>query len=162
MNDKNPKTTNPMAKDECERSPSSASPAKFVVFCNLNKINATNDETANIDSEMFISNDIDNITPNNAECASVSPKNESLRHTTKHPRGPVTRAIPIPAISALNKKSSKIVILLLSRCYHLSHEHDHVHVHREKEAEMIFLQKVLYILCFEQQLLAFLSNKHAH
>ena len=109
MNDKNPKTTNPMAKDECERSPSSASPAKVVVFCNLNKINATKDETANIDNETFISSDIDNITPNNAECANVSPKNESLRQTTKHPRGPVTIAIPIPAISALNKKSSNIL-----------------------------------------------------
>ena len=109
MNDKNPKTTNPMAKDECERSPSSASPAKFVVFCNLNKINAIKDETANIDNETFISSDIDNITPNNAECANVSPKNESLRQTTKHPRGPVTIAIPIPAISALNKKSSNIL-----------------------------------------------------
>jgi hypothetical protein len=109
INVKNPKTTKPMAKEECERSPSSASPAKFVVFCNLNKINATKDETANIDNETFISSDIDNITPNNAECANVSPKNESLRQTTKHPRGPVTIAIPIPAISALNKKSSNIL-----------------------------------------------------
>ena len=63
--------------------------------------NIPKDKMAKIDKEILISNDTDNITPNNAEWANVSPKNDKRLQTTKHPRGPVTKAIPIPAIKAL-------------------------------------------------------------
>ena len=48
------------------------------------------------------------VTPKSAECASVSPKKANLLQIIKHPSGPVTRAIPTPAINALIKKSSNI------------------------------------------------------
>ena len=50
----------------------------------------------------------DRVTPSKAECARVSPKYDNLLQITKHPRGPVTIAMPSPAIKALIKKSSNI------------------------------------------------------
>ena len=64
--------------------------------------------------------------------ASVSPKNDSLLQTTKHPNGPVTRAIPTPAIKALNKKSSNIILISENDLYfRLVNDCDHAHVHKK-------------------------------
>ena len=43
-------------------------------------------------------------TPNNAECAIVSPKYDNLLQTIKHPNGPVINARPMPAANALKIK----------------------------------------------------------
>ena len=51
------------------------------------------------------------VTPNSAEWAKVPAKKENLLHLIKHPHGPVTKAIPIPAIKALIKKSFNIAIV---------------------------------------------------
>ena len=56
----------------------------------------------------FISTKKASATPSKAAWDRVSPKYESLLHITKHQRGPVTIATPIPAIKALIKKSSNI------------------------------------------------------
>ena len=105
-------TTNPIAKDEWANNPNNASPGSFVVFCNLNKIKATADEINKTENEILISNEKARVTPNNDEWANVPAKKDNLLHITKHPRGPVTKAIPRPAISALMKKSSNIYFLL--------------------------------------------------
>ena len=62
------------------------------------------------------------VIPNKAEWAKVSPKNDSLLQTTKHPKGPVTSAIPIPTNKALIKKISETLkcgILLISHNLHV-------------------------------------------
>ena len=69
--------------------------------------------------EILILKDIESKTPNKAEWANVSPKNDKRLQTTKHPSGPATKAIPMPAIKALIKKSSSIFILFLSQYCHL-------------------------------------------
>ena len=51
------------------------------------------------------------VTPNSAECAKVPAKKENLLQMIKHPHGPVTKAIPIPATKALIKKSFNIAIV---------------------------------------------------
>ena len=110
INDKKPSITNPIAKEEWDINPSKESPAKLVVFCNLSKSKATREETAKIVIETLILKVIESKTPNKAEWANVSPKNDNRLQTTKHPNGPATKAIPMPAISALTKKSSNIFI----------------------------------------------------
>ena len=62
----------------------------------------------NTEKEILISNEKARVTPNNEECANVPAKKDNLLQITKQPRGPVTRAIPRPATSALIKKSSNI------------------------------------------------------
>ena len=53
--DKKPITTNPIARDEWANKPNKASLGSLVVFCNLNKINATADEINNTEKDMLIS-----------------------------------------------------------------------------------------------------------
>ena len=109
IKDKKLITTKPTAKDECASNPNKASPGKFVVFCNFNKINATAEETKKTDKAILISKEKAKVTPNSAEWDRVSPKKDNLLQITKQPRGPATKAMPIPAIKALIKKSSNIV-----------------------------------------------------
>ena len=80
------------------------------LFCKLNKSNAIMLEIKKTDKDILMLNEKANVTPSNAECDRVSPKYDKRRHTTKHPSGPVTIAIPIPAIKALTKKSSNIIL----------------------------------------------------
>ena len=162
INDKKPNTTNPIARDEWDKSPNNESLAKLVVFCSFNKSNATKDETTNTDNEILISNVTDNITPNKAECASVSPKNDSLLQTTKQPRGPVTKAIPIPAIKALNKKSSNIIIFLLLLYFHQRNEYDCDHAHKLIIVVRSVLQIILCNFYLVLHQLDFLNSKHGH
>ena len=162
INDKNPNTTKPIAREECDSKPNNASPARYVEFSNFNKIKDTIEATINTEKAIFISNEIDNKTPSKEECASVSPKNDSRLQTTKHPRGPVTNAIPIPAINALNKKSSNIFIIFLPLYYHRMNEHDCAHVHKWIIVEMIVHQIILYNFYFLQHPQEILNNIHDH
>ena len=66
-------------------------------------------ETKKTDKAILISKDKARVTPSNAEWDKVSPKKDSLLQITKHPRGPATKAMPMPAIRALIKKSSNII-----------------------------------------------------
>ena len=109
INDKKLITTKPTAKDEWASNPNKASPGKLVVFCSFNKTSATAEETKKTDKAILISKDKARVTPSNAEWDKVSPKKDSLLQITKHPRGPATKAMPMPAISALIKKSSSII-----------------------------------------------------
>ncbi len=67
-----------MSKDEQiqsgVRSPNNASPGSFVLFCKLNKSNATIPETKNTDKEMLMLKEKAKVTPRSAECDKVSPK----------------------------------------------------------------------------------------
>ena len=101
-------TTNPIAKDECANNPNNASFGSLVDFWSFNKIRANADEISNTEKEILISNEKARVTPNNEECANVPAKKDNLLQITKQPRGPVTKAIPRPATSALIKKSSNI------------------------------------------------------
>ena len=71
-------------------------------------MSATIDETINTDKEIFMSKEIEKVTPNKAAWERVSPKKDNRLQITKQPKGPVTSAIPTPAIKALIKKSSII------------------------------------------------------
>ena len=99
-----------------------------------------------------------NVTPSNAECDRVSPKYDKRRHTTKHPSGPVTIAIPIPAIKALTKKSSNIIWIYSHHC--------HVNDHDDVDSTIMFLSYVhqitLYILDFLQHYLVSQNNRYVH
>ena len=108
IKDKNPITTNPTANDECAKRPRRASPGNLVFFCNFNKIRAIIDDIIKTERAILTSKVKARVTPKRAECANVSPKKASLLQIIKHPSGPVTKAIPIPAINALIKKSSNI------------------------------------------------------
>ena len=108
INVKKPITTKPTASDEWASSPSKASPGKLVFLSSFTKINAIIDEVINIATAILKSRVYAIVTPSKAEWARVSPKYDNLLQTTKHPRGPVTKAIPIPATKALIKKSSNI------------------------------------------------------
>ena len=108
MKDKKPITTNPTANEEWAKRPSKASLGRLVFFCSCIKINAIIDDIKNIETAILNSSEYAIVTPSNAECASVSPKYDNLLQTTKQPNGPVTKAMPIPAINALIKKSSNI------------------------------------------------------
>ena len=101
-------TINPIAKDECANNPNNASFGSLVDFWSFNKISANADEISNTEKEMLISNEKARVTSNNEECANVPAKKDNLLQITKQPRGPVTKAIPRPATSALIKKSSNI------------------------------------------------------
>ena len=57
---------------------------------------------------MLRSNEKARVTPNSEECDNVPAKKDNLLQITKQPRGPVTKATPIPATNALIKKSSNI------------------------------------------------------
>jgi len=111
IEDKKLITTKPTANDEWASKPNKASPGNFVVFCNLRSIKATAEEIKKTEKATLISKKKPIVTPNKAEWDKVSPKKESLLQIIKHPIGPVTRAIPIPAIKALIKKSSNIIIV---------------------------------------------------
>ena len=116
IKERKPTITSPTAILECARIPSKASLGNLVFFCKLNKRIAIMLEIKNTDKEIFKLKDNANETPSKDECDKVSPKYDKRRHITKHPRGPVTIAIPIPAIRALTKKSSNIIL----QCFHLS------------------------------------------
>jgi len=108
IEDKNPITTSPTAKDEWANKPNKASPGNFVVFCNFSNIIAINEEIINTDKAILTLKKTAMVTPSNAECDKVSPKKDSLLQIIKQPIGPVTKAIPVPANNALIKKSSNI------------------------------------------------------
>ena len=110
MKVRKPIKTNPTAILEWASIPNNASLGNFVLFCKLNKSNAIMLEIKKTDKDILMLNEKANVTPSNAECDRVSPKYDKRRHTTKHPSGPVTIAIPIPAIKALTKKSSNIIL----------------------------------------------------
>ena len=74
MEDRKPINTRPIARDECASSPSSESPANFVLFCKLIKSNATVPEIINTDRDMLKLKAYASVTPSKAECAKVSPK----------------------------------------------------------------------------------------
>ncbi len=105
---KNPITTRPTAKEEWANKPNKASPGNFVVCCNFKSISATTDEIKKTENAMLISKNTDIVTPNKAAWANVSPKKDNLLQIMKQPKGPVTNAIPTPAINALIKKSSNM------------------------------------------------------
>ena len=69
-----PMITRPTAILEWARSPNNASPGSFVLFCKLNKSNATIPETKNTDKEMLMLKEKAKVTPRSAECDKVSPK----------------------------------------------------------------------------------------
>ena len=121
--------TRPKAKVEWANKPSKASPGRFVTLCKLIKNIATTADMRKTANEIFISNDKANVTPKRAECANVSPKNESLLQIVKHPKGPVTIATPKPAIKALIKKSSSIKFFSFL-LYHLLNVYGRVCVHK--------------------------------
>ena len=60
----------------------------------------------NTENAILNSNSKAIVTPSKAECASVPAKKDNLLQITKHPSGPVIKAIPSPASKALIKKSS--------------------------------------------------------
>ena len=68
------------------------------------------DETINTAREIFMSMAREIVTPSKAAWAKVSPKKDKRRQITKQPSGPVTKATPKPAINALIKKSSNILV----------------------------------------------------
>ena len=68
------------------------------------------------------------VTPNKAEWAKVPAKKENLRQIMKQPKGPVIKAIPIPANKALIKKSSNRIIAF-GLLFHLASEYDRVYAH---------------------------------
>ena len=108
MKVKKPITTSPIAKDEWANNPNKASPGKLVLFCKYIRINAIKDEIMNTERAILNSKVYAKVTPSKAEWARVSPKYDNRLHITKHPKGPVTIAIPSPATKALIKKSSNI------------------------------------------------------
>ena len=107
-----PITTKPTARDECANKPNNASPGSFVVFWSFKSISAIADEIKKTENAIFNSKKKAIVTPRSAEWDNVSPKKDNLLQIIKHPRGPVTNAIPIPAIKALIKKSSNIYCFL--------------------------------------------------
>ena len=67
INERKPIMTSPTAILECARRPNNASPGNLVLFCKLNKSNATIPETKNTDKEILILKEKANVTPNNDE-----------------------------------------------------------------------------------------------
>ena len=125
---KKPITTSPTANEAWANRPNKASFGNFVYFCNCNNKIAKTAEIIKTENAILISKNKAMVTPNSAEWANVPAKKDNLLQTTKHPSGPVTSEIPIPAISALVKKSSNIIIFL-DLLIHLLSVNDRVRVH---------------------------------
>ena len=104
--------TSPIASDEWANKPNKASLGRFVLVCNWRRKIAITADIKKTDKAILSSNTKAIVTPNKAECASVPAKKDNLLQITKHPIGPVIKAIPIPASKALIKKSSSILFLI--------------------------------------------------
>ena len=138
IKERKPTSTNPTAILECARMPNRASLGNFGFFCKLNRRIAIILEIKNTEREIFMLKDKANAPPSKDQCDNVSPKYDNRRHITKHPRGPVTIAIPKPAIRALTKKSSNIIL----QCFHLSSVCVHVYAYTKKEL-MLCVHKII-------------------
>ena len=108
---RNPKITKPTARDACASKPNKASLGNFVFFCNCKRMIAKDADIKKTAKAILISKKTAIVTPSSAECAKVPAKKENLLQMIKHPHGPVTKAIPIPATKALIKKSFNIAIV---------------------------------------------------
>ena len=146
IKERKPTRTKPTAILECARIPNKASLGNLVFFCKLKRSTAIMLEIKKTEREIFMLKDRANATPSKDECDKVSPKYDNRRHITKHPKGPVTIAIPMPAIKALTKKSSNIIL----QYFHLSSVCVHVYAYTKKELMLCVHQIIQYKLDFLQ------------
>ena len=78
----------------------------------------------------------------------------------KQPKGPVIKAIPIPANKALIKKSSNMIIAF-GLLFHLENEYDHVYAHIKIRFEARSPNNSLYFR-LEQQCVVCQNNTRVH
>ena len=103
----------PIERAACARIPNSVSVANtFFCWSHIKRI-AKTEHIIIVPKFVLIPRTRPRATPSKALCAKESPKYAIFLQTTKHPIAPVIIATPIPAIIALIKNGSIILILVM-------------------------------------------------